>query len=74
MNTLGLKILQIIISCVLILLILIQSKGQGLSMGVSSAFSMYRSRRGVEKLVFMLTIIFTVLLIGNSLVILILSK
>ena len=55
-------------------LILIQSKSQGLSSGIGSAFTMYRSRRGVERLVFILTILFSILLVGNSLAILILSR
>lgn len=74
MDTFALKILQVIISVILIFLILIQSKGQGLSMSVGSAFTMYRSRRGVEKLVFVLTIIFSIFLMGNSLIILILAQ
>lgn len=70
----ALKILQIILSALVIFLILIQSKTQGLSAGVASAFTMYRSRRGVEKVVFILTILFSILLVGNSLILLILAK
>ncbi len=69
-----LKILQIIVSTIIVGLILIQSKSQGLSAGVASAFTIYRSRRGVEKLIFTLTIIFTIILVGNSILLLILSK
>lgn len=68
------KILQLVIAILLIFFILIQSKGQGLSAGVGSAFSMYRSRRGVEKLVFTLTIVFSILLVGNSLMLLLLAR
>lgn len=67
------KILQIIITVFLTFLILIQSKGSGLSAGVKSTFSMYRSLRGVEKLVFILTIVFGFLLIINSIAILLIS-
>jgi preprotein translocase subunit SecG len=74
MNIVIFKYTQIAISLLLIFFILIQSKSQGLSAGIGSAFSMYRSRRGVEKMVFILTIVFSILLVGNSLVILILSK
>ena len=67
------KIAQIVIAVLLILLILIQSKGTGLAAGVKSSFSMYRSLRGVEKLVFILTIVFAVLLVLNSIAILLIS-
>jgi preprotein translocase subunit SecG len=67
------KITQVVVAIFMIFLILIQSKGAGLSYGVKSSFSMYRSLRGVEKLVFILTIFFGVALVLNSLVILLLS-
>jgi protein translocase SecG subunit len=67
------KITQVVVSIFMIFLILIQSKGSGLSYGVKSSFSMYRSLRGVEKLVFVLTIFSGALLVLNSLVILLLS-
>lgn len=72
MNITILKVLQLILSLVVILLVLIQSKSQGLTAGVASAFTMYRSRRGFEKLVFIATIAFAVLLIANSLLLLVL--
>jgi len=67
------KIGQIFIACFLIGLTLIQSKSSGLTAGLKNSFSAYRSLRGVEKIVFVLTIIFAVLLVLNSLVIVILS-
>ena len=67
------KITQIVIATFLTFLILIQSKGSGLAAGVKSSFGMYRSLRGVEKLVFILTILFAVLLVLNSAAILFLS-
>ena len=63
------KISQIVVALVLIGLVLIQSKSSGLSSGLKNSFSMYRSLRGVEKLVFVLTIILGVLLVLNSLLI-----
>jgi preprotein translocase subunit SecG len=60
-------IIQIIASVALILLVLIQSKASGLSSSVASSFGMYRSRRGVEKGVFVLTIIFGIIFTVNSL-------
>jgi len=67
------KITQTVIAVFLMFLILIQSKGAGLSYGVKSSFSMYRSLRGVEKMVFILTIFSGVVLVLNSVVILLLS-
>jgi preprotein translocase subunit SecG len=65
------KILQIFLSIIVTALVLIQSKGGGLSMSVGSAFTMYRSKRGLEKVVFILTIVFSILVVLNSLLIII---
>jgi len=74
MNILGIcKILQLIISVSLVGLILIQSKGKGLASGVGNAISMYRSRRGIEKIVFIVTIVLSLMLVVNSLLIVVLS-
>jgi protein translocase SecG subunit len=67
------KTLHIIISIVLIVLILIQSKSSGLSSSLKNSFSMYRSLRGFEKIIFYATIVSGSLLVINSLVILLLS-
>ena len=67
------KILQIILSVFLVLLILIQSKGKGLTSGIGDSIGMYRSRRGLEKAVFVMTIALAVLVVINSLLIVILS-
>lgn len=66
------KIVQIFISIFLILLVVIQNKSSGLS-GAFGGMGPYRSRRGVEKLVFYLTIMSALLLVGNSLLILFLG-
>ena len=68
-----LKIVQIVISVVLAGLVLIQSKSAGLSSGLKSSFNMYRSLRGVERVVFILTIVSGILLVFNSLALVILS-
>jgi len=65
------KILQVFLSIIVTALVLIQSKGGGLAMSVGSAFTMYRSKRGLEKVVFILTIVFSVLVVINSLLIII---
>lgn len=61
------QILQMVISVFLVLLVLIQAKGKGLSRSIGGSISFYRSRRGLEKLVFVTTIIFGVSLCLNSL-------
>ncbi len=67
------KTLQLIISGLLIVLVLIQSKSSGLSSTLKSSFNMYRSLRGFEKIIFVLTVISGVLLVANSLAIVLLS-
>ena len=67
------RIFQVIISVLLIILILLQPKGKGLAQDIGNAFSMYRSRRGVEKVIFILTIVLALLLVANSLAIVLLS-
>ena len=61
-----LKTTQVIVSIVLVLLILIQTKNAGLSSGLKNSFTAYRSLRGVEKAVFILTVILGILLVANS--------
>ena len=60
------KTSQIIISIFLVLLILIQTKNAGLASGLKNSFTAYRSLRGVEKAVFVLTAILGVSLVINS--------
>ena len=67
------KITQVVVTLLLILLILIQSREAGLAAGIKSSFSMYRSRRGVEKLVFYMTILLSAVLVVNSLLIVVLG-
>lgn len=74
MNLLSvLKTTQIIICILIIVLVLVQSKTAGLSSSLKSSFSMYRSLRGVEKVIFVVTVVLGVLLVVNSLSIVILS-
>jgi preprotein translocase subunit SecG len=67
------KIIQLVLSIIITLLVLIQSKGTGLSSAFGGAGGFYRTRRGVEKLVFASTIVIGVLLVLNSLALLILA-
>jgi preprotein translocase subunit SecG len=62
------RIIQIIISAILVGLILIQQRGSGLSsiFGGGLGGEFYGTRRGLEKIVFILTIIFSVLFVLSA--------
>jgi preprotein translocase subunit SecG len=61
------NIAQIIISAVLILVVLLQTKGSGFSGALSGdSSSIYRSRRGVERTLFQFTIGLAVLFLVIS--------
>lgn len=59
----AILIVQIILSVAVIVFILLQVRGAGLgsAFGGSSAGSVFKTRRGVERLIFNLTIVFVVL-------------
>jgi len=59
----ALRIVQIILCISVILFILLQVRGAGLgsAFGGSSAGSVFKTRRGVERLIFNLTIVFVIL-------------
>ena len=59
----ALRIVQIILCVAVILFILLQVRGAGLgsAFGGSSAGSVFKTRRGVERLIFNMTITFVVL-------------
>jgi preprotein translocase subunit SecG len=61
-------IAQIVLSAALILVILIQVRGGGLGGIFGQADSVYRTRRGVEKTLFQLTIVLVVLFIVISII------
>ncbi len=56
-----LNIVQIIVSIALITLVLLQAQGHGVGGVFGGQTSVYQSRRGVERTVFNLTIIFSIL-------------
>lgn len=68
-----LSILQIIISIALISVILLQAKGVGLGRTFGGGGEFYKSRRGVEKIIFQITIILTVLFLLSSILNIILA-
>ncbi|MBI2626827.1 MAG: preprotein translocase subunit SecG [Parcubacteria group bacterium] len=64
--TTTLNIAQIIISILLIAAILLQQRGGGLSGVFGGESSLYSTRRGIEKTIFISSIVLTVLFIGVS--------
>jgi preprotein translocase subunit SecG len=62
----GLTIVQVIICAVLIGLIILQAKGVGLGSSFGGSGEFYQSRRGVEKIVFNLTIIVSIVFLVVS--------
>jgi len=68
-----LLVAQIIISVALIAVLLLQVRGGGLGGIFGQADSVYRTRRGIEKTLFNLTIVLTVLFVGIALLILVLT-
>ena len=65
----AIRIIQIILSVAVIIFILLQARGAGLGsvFGGSSAGSVFKTRRGVERLIFNLTIVFVILFVAVSL-------
>ncbi|MCD6232896.1 preprotein translocase subunit SecG [bacterium] len=62
-----LLIAQIAISSILVILILLQQRGQALGGTFGGGGEFYLKRRGVEKKIFIATIVFAVLFIAASL-------
>lgn len=60
----ALPAIQIGLSVVLIILILLQSKGSGLSGVFGGEGNVYRTKRGAEKVIFVGTIVVTILFFG----------
>ena len=63
-----LNIAQIVLSVALILAIMLQVKGGGLGGIFGQADSVYRTRRGIERTLFQLTIVLAVIFIIISIV------
>ncbi len=64
--------IQIILSIALVGLVLIQNKGTGLGSTFGGEMGFYRTRRGVERMIFYLTIVVSFLFLLTSLLRLIL--
>ena len=69
-----LNIVQIIISVIVIGVVLLQARGSGFSATFSSDTSIYRTRRGVERTLFNVTIALAVLFVGISILSVIFSS
>ena len=63
-----LNVVQILVSVVLIGVLLLQARGSGFSATFSSDSSIYRTRRGVEKTLFNVTIGLAVLFVIISII------
>jgi len=59
----AIRVVQVILSITVIVFILLQARGAGLgsAFGGSSAGSVFKPRRGVERLIFNLTVTFVIL-------------
>ncbi len=62
-----LKITQVIVAILLMIAILLQNKGAGLSGVFGGSGDVYMAKRGLEKKLFNLTIILAIIFIGVSL-------
>lgn len=63
-----LNIAQILVSVALAVVLLLQAKGSGFGAGLGGSTSMFRTRRGIEKTLFQLTIVLAGLFIIISLI------
>ncbi len=69
-----LNIVHIIISILLIIVILLQSRGAGLGALFGGDGNIYKTKRGAEKTIFIATIILAIAFLGLSLANLLISK
>ena len=67
-------VVQILVSVVLIGVLLLQARGSGFSATFSSDSSIYRTRRGVEKTLFNVTIVLAILFVIVSILNVVLSQ
>lgn len=61
-----LTIFQVVVAILLILTILMQEKGVGLSATFGGGGEFYRSRRGIDRMLFIFTVVLSLLFIGTS--------
>jgi len=61
------NIIQLVLSIILIIIILLQQKGSGLSGVFGGSSNVYSTKRGVDKILFYTTIVVAILFFGASL-------
>ena len=61
-----LNIAQLIVSVALSIVLLLQAKGSGFGAGLGGQTSVFRTRRGIEKTLFQLTIVLVILFVFVS--------
>jgi preprotein translocase subunit SecG len=61
-----LNLAQIVVSSALILVIVIQARGSGFGGALGGSTTFFRTRRGVEKTMFQLTIVLTIVFLAMS--------
>lgn len=62
-----LEVLTFVSAIMMILLILLQQRGASLGAGSGSSSELYTTRRGLEKSLFVTTIVFAVMFVGSIL-------
>lgn len=67
-------LLEILLSILLIILILLQAQGTGIGKTFGGGGEFYRSKRGIEKILFKITIILIVIFALNSIITVIITK
>lgn len=67
-------ITQIVLSGLLVLLIILQVQGTGIGRTFGGGGEFYRSKRGIEKVLFRITILITLLFALNAIITIILTK
>lgn len=67
-------VIQIILAIAVTVLILLQAQGSGLGAAWGGGGETYHTRRGLEKVIFIASIILTVLFAANSVLLLVLTK
>jgi len=63
-----LLILNIVLSVLIVIFVLVQGKGAGLGSAWGGGGEMFQTRRGMEKIILWLTIIFIVIFLAVSLI------
>ncbi|HNW55960.1 MAG TPA: preprotein translocase subunit SecG [bacterium] len=65
---------QIVVSLLVILIILMQNRGAGMSGLFGGSGDIYRTKRGIEKVLFQATIVLLLIFLGTSVASLIINK